>query len=71
MSGILLRPTGIELLRTQQARVEWIISGMDDDKLTFKEASFIESVQKQSEDGRYLSEKQMDWLEAIYKEKCR
>ena len=71
MSGILLRPTGIELLRIQQARVEWIISGMDDDRLTFKEASFIESVQKQSEDGRYLSEKQMDWLEAIYKEKSR
>lgn len=60
-----------EALKKQQERVEWIIDGLDDEKLTLKEASFVESVQKQSENGRYLSDPQMDWLESIYKEKSR
>jgi hypothetical protein len=60
-----------EAVKKQQERVAWIIDGLDDDKLTLKEASFVESVQKQSENGRYLSDAQMNWLEDIYKEKCR
>jgi len=59
------------VLKKQQERVEWIIGGLDDDRLTFKEASFVESMEKQSENGRYLSEKQMEWLEDIYKNKGR
>lgn len=58
-------------LRKQQERVEWIIDGLDDDKLTLKESSFIESVEKQSVDGRYLSEAQMKWLEDLHKNKGR
>jgi len=60
-----------DALRKQQERVEWIIGGLDDDRLTFKEASFVESVEGQSANGRYLSDPQMKWLEDIYKEKSR
>ena len=60
-----------EALRKQQERVEWIIGGLDDDELTFREASFVESVERQSANGRYLSEPQMKWLEDIHKEKSR
>ena len=58
-----------DTLRKQQERVEWIIDGLDDDRLTVWEAGFIESIQKQSENGRFLSDRQMEIIERIYKEK--
>jgi len=60
-----------DALRKQQERVEWVIGGLDDDRLTVWEAGFIESVQKQSEDGKFLSDRQMEIIERIYKEKSR
>jgi len=64
-------PVYEEGLRKQQEKVEWQISGIDDDKLTLKEAAFIESIEKQSSEGRYLSQAQMDWLWDIYQRKGR
>ncbi len=56
-------------LKKQQERVEWVISGLDDDRLTMWEAKFVASIQQQSEDGRYLSDRQMEIIERIGKDK--
>jgi len=58
-------------LKKQQERVEWVVEGLDDDRLTVWEAGFMESVQKQSENGRFLSDRQMEIIERIYKEKAQ
>lgn len=58
-------------LKKQQERVEWVIEGLDDNKLTRWEYEFVESVQKQSEDGKYLSDKQMEIIERIGGKKSR
>ena len=60
-----------DALTKQQERVEWIIDGLDDDKLTRWEYEFVDSIQQQSEGGRYLSDRQMEIIERIGKEKSR
>ena len=60
-----------DALTKQQERVEWIIDGINDDKLTMWEAKFVESIQQQSEGGRYLSDRQRKIIERIGKEKSR
>lgn len=55
----------------QHKRVKWIISGFNYDDLTEWESGFVESVEEQSDDGKMLTEKQMNKLERIYKEKGR
>ena len=50
-------------------RFDWILSGLDDDRLTFKEAEFIESCERGFEKYGKLTGAMEDWLENIYKEK--
>jgi hypothetical protein len=70
--------------KRQNARVKWIVGGLnwDDlsdldkrftkpDTLTDWEREFIESIEVQSDEGKILSTKQMGTLERIYKEKGR
>jgi len=52
-------------------RFEWILEGLDDDKLTVWEAEFLESVAAFFENRGYLTEKQEEILERIYREKSR
>ena len=56
-------------LKRQQERVKWIACGIDYDKLTEWEDKFVESVETQSDNGKFLTEKQWEILERIYKEK--
>lgn len=59
-------------LKRQSARIKWIVgSSLDYDSLTKWEANFIESIEKQSDSGRWLSERQMEILESIYRSKRR
>ena len=60
-----------DALTKQQERIEWIIDGLDDDKLTMWEAKFVESIQQQSDGGRYLSDRQMEIINRIGKEKSK
>jgi hypothetical protein len=57
--------------RTQNERVQWIVSGLNHDKLTDWEQKFVESVEKQSINGKTLTLKQIEILERICKEKSR
>ena len=70
--------------KLQKVRVKWIIQGLDwgefsefdkrfvkQDTLTDWEREFIESVEKQSDEGKLLSDRQMEILEKIYREKGR
>ena len=62
--------------REQNSRVKWILSGIDHGQLTGWEAGFVESVEKQSNQGKVLSDNrdgmsQMEILEKIYREKGR
>ncbi len=62
--------------RDQNSRVKWIISGIDYSKLTGWESGFVESVEKQSNQGKILSDNkdgisQMEILEKLYREKGR
>ncbi len=54
---------------SQNRRIKWIISGLAWDEITEWEKMFIESIERQSDSGKLLSEKQMDIIERIYKEK--
>ncbi len=56
---------------SQNRRIKWIISGLSWDEITEWEKMFVESIEGQSDSGRVLSEKQMDIIERIYKEKGR
>lgn len=56
---------------SQNRRIKWIISGLSWDEITEWEKMFIESIEGQSDSGKLLSEKQMDIIERIYKEKGR
>jgi hypothetical protein len=56
---------------SQNRRIKWIISGLSWDEITEWEKMFVESIEGQSDSGKALSEKQMDILERIYKEKGR
>jgi len=61
-----------EEIKKQQERLSWIISGLNQEsyeKMTDWEILFIESVEKQSNRGRLLSNKQMEIIERIHKEK--
>ncbi len=53
----------------QQERVKWIARGIDYEKVSDWEGNFVESVEAQSDSGRFLTEKQWEILERIYKEK--
>ncbi len=61
--------------KKQHDRVEWIMSGLSydyttlEDGLTPWEREFVESVEIQSDNRKMLTDKQMDILERIYKEK--
>jgi len=55
--------------KLQNERVRWIISGLTYDDLTDWEQDFIESVESQSDEGKVLTNRQMEILEKIYKEK--
>lgn len=68
----------------QNERVRWIVGGLnwDDisefdkrfikqDTLTDWERNFIESIEEQSNGGKILSDKQINALEKIYREKGR
>ena len=59
----------LEELKRQQKRVGWIISGIDFDNLTEWEQNFFESIERQSLNGKLLSDRQMEIAERIYKEK--
>lgn len=54
-----------------EARIKWIISGIEYDSLTEKEQKFIESAESYFERHGDLTEAQEDWLEDIFKEKSR
>ncbi len=54
--------------KLQNERVKWIISGLVYDNLTDWEQDFIGSVEIQSDEGKVLTNKQMEILEKIYKE---
>ncbi len=56
---------------SQNRRIKWIISGLSWDEITEWEKMFVESIEGQSDSGKALSEKQMDIIERIYKEKGR
>ena len=58
-------------LKKQQERVEWVIEGLDEDKLTRWEWEFVDSIQQQSGNGKYLSDRQMEIIERIGREKSR
>ncbi len=61
-----------EELEKQQERLSWIISGLNQEsyeKMTDWEILFIESVEKQSNRGKLLSDKQWEIIERIHKEK--
>jgi hypothetical protein len=50
-------------------RLSWIVRGLDYDRLTDWEQRFVESVEMQFNEKGFLTEKQEDTLERIYKEK--
>lgn len=52
-------------------RFEWILDGLDDDKLTLWEAGFVESVTKFFEDNGFLTEGQEEKLEEIFRDRSR
>lgn len=52
-------------------RLDWILDGLDDDKLTMWEAGFVESVTDFFEKNGFLTEAQEDKLEEIFREKTR
>jgi hypothetical protein len=67
------------IVKYQNERVKWIISGLDYDLLTDWEEGFVKSVERQSNSGRTLSDdgdrndgnSQMEVLERIYQRKGR
>ena len=57
--------------KLQNERVKWIVSGLVYDDLTDWEKIFIESIEIQSDEGKILTNRQIEILEKIYKEKGR
>jgi len=55
--------------KLQNERVKWIVSGLIYDNLTEWEQGYVESIGGQLDQGKMLTEKQMDILERICKEK--
>ncbi len=54
-----------------QARLSWVISGLSFDDLSEWECRFIESVEAYFKSHGYLTDKQEETLERIFKEKGR
>lgn len=54
-----------------QKRMDWILDGLDDDRLTMWEAGFVVSVTKFFEDTGFLTEAQEDKLEEIFRDKTK
>ena len=52
-------------------RLKWIISGLDFDKLTDWEEKRVEEWEKQFKEKGYLTDRQEEILERIFKEKGR
>jgi hypothetical protein len=57
--------------RIQNARVKWIISGLDYELLNAWEQARVEEWEIKSDSGQLLSDKQMVILEEIYYKKGR
>lgn len=57
--------------RAQNARVKWIISGLEYELLSAWEQTRIEEWEIKSDSGQILSDKQMSILEDIYYKKWR
>jgi hypothetical protein len=57
--------------RAVKERVKWIISGLEFDDLNEWEQKFVESVENRVDSGLEPTDKQMEKLEEIYKEKGR
>lgn len=58
-----------DLLKKQNERIKWIIRGLMFDDLTDWEQNFLESIEKQSDNGKWLSDRVIEIVERIYKEK--
>lgn len=58
-----------EYLKKQNERIKWIIRGMDFDKLNDWEKARVEEWEILSDRGKFLSDRQMEILEKIYREK--
>lgn len=56
-------------LKKQNERIKWIMGGLDIEDLTDWEQNFLESVEMQSDRGKWLSDRQLEIVERIYKEK--
>jgi hypothetical protein len=52
-------------------RLDWVIRGLDWEKLSSWEEKFVESVETFFKKNGYLSENQEDKLEEIYRKKSR
>jgi hypothetical protein len=59
-----------EELKWQNSRIKWIIKGLSFDNLTDWEQKFLESVEQQSDKGKWLSDRQMEIVERIYRDKA-
>lgn len=57
--------------KKQNERIKWIIRGLDYDKLNDWEQERVEEWEMQSDKGKWLSDRQMEILERIYREKGR
>lgn len=58
-----------EEIKKQNERIKWVMGGIDIEDLTNWEQEFLESIEAQSDKGKFLSDRQMEILEKIYKEK--
>lgn len=58
-----------DYLKKQNERIKWIISGLDWDDLNDWEKARVEEWEILSNKGKWLSDRQMEILERIYREK--
>jgi len=58
-----------DYLKKQNERIKWIMGGLDVEELTDWEQEFFESIETQSDNGKWLSDRQIEIAEKIYKEK--
>ena len=67
--GFILASDGSPLARV--ARLEWVISGLNQYVLTTAEDLFLETVSADFDKNQVLTERQEDRLENLYREKSR
>ncbi len=60
-----------ERLNKQKERLMWIIKGLNKDDLTDWEMTFFESLEERVNNGVWLSDRQVEISEKIYREKSR